>query len=76
MKKAQPHVDAADVHVEETQEIAHAEPEFTIDQLRESARALFGISVSTFDGATHGMDGEFTVRAMRDHIEKWLREEY
>ena len=76
MKKAQSPVEAAEAKVEETQAAAPAEPTFTIDQLRQSARVLFGISVSTYDGATDGLTGEFTVQDMKNHIEKWLKEEY
>ena len=55
-----------------------AEPTFTAAQLRPSARKLFGISQSTYDGATDGVgpDEQFTVEAMREHINKWLKEEY
>ena len=53
-------------------------PTFTIEQLRADARALFGIAQSTYDGATHGLDRDqmFTVEAMKEHIERWLKEEY
>lgn len=85
MKKAQPPIEAATENVEEVvgaeppAEVAKpVEPTFTASQLRPDARALFGISQSTFDGATHGVDAEqkFTVNAMRDHINKWLKEGY
>ena len=76
MKKAQPLEAAAKTEkVEKT--AAPAEPTFTAAQLRPSARSLFGISQSTYDGATDGVDPEqqFTVEAMRKHIDKWLKEE-
>ena len=55
-----------------------AEPTFSIAQLRPSARTLFGVSQSTYDGAVSGLDHEsmFTVEDMRRHIKKWLKEEY
>lgn len=83
MSKAKLPVEAAtEKKVEEKPEVKPAvaarpkEPTFTVAQLRPSARNLFGISQSTYDGATDGLTGEFTVEAMREHIEKWLKEEY
>lgn len=78
MKKAQPPVEAATAKTEQVDQQAQkpAEPTFSVAQLRASARNLFGISQSTYDGATDGLTGEFTVEAMREHIEKWLKEEY
>lgn len=83
MKKAQPPVEAAIKENAEEKPAAkpvetskHAEQTFTVAQLRQSARILFGISQSTYDGATDGLTGEFTVTAMREHIEKWLKEVY
>ncbi len=78
MKKAQPPVEAATENTEQVGKQAEkpAEPTFSVEQLRPSARNLFGISQSTYDGATDGLTGEFTVAAMREHIEKWLKEEY
>lgn len=81
MKKIEPTAEAVDVKTEKT---AHAEPDmqtrpesvFTVAQLRPDARVLFGVSQSTFDGATDGIEPDklFTVSAMRDHINKWLKE--
>lgn len=78
MKKAQPPVEAATANTEQVgkQASSPAEPTFSVAQLRQSARNLFGVSQSTYDGATDGLTGEFTVAAMREHIEKWLKEEY
>jgi len=47
-------------------------PRFTIARLRRDCLKLFGITVSTFDGATLDMTEEFTVEEMRSHIKKWL----
>lgn len=49
-------------------------PKFTIDKLRENCRQLFGVSTSTFAGATHGLTGTFTVEEMKAHIDKWGKE--
>lgn len=43
-----------------------------IDKLRRSCVKLFGVTPSTFDGATVGLDGRFTVAEMQTHIDKWL----
>lgn len=44
---------------------------FTVEKLRENCRQLFGVSTSTFTGATYGMTGKYTVEEMRSHIKKW-----
>ena len=77
MKKTQPPVEAATVEEAKPVE-APTEPVFTIEQLRQSARTLFGVSESTYDGATANLDGEqmLTVGQMREHIDHWLKEEY
>ena len=46
-----------------------------LDNLRRSCVKLFGVSFSTFDGATVGLSGKYTVDEMRDIIDKWLRKE-
>lgn len=46
-----------------------------LDNLRRSCVKLFGVSFSTFDGATAGLTGKYTVDEMRDIIDKWLRKE-
>ena len=78
MSKAKPPVEAANSKADkaEVQATKPAEATFTVEQLRPSARELFGVSQSTYDGATYGLTGEFTVEAMRKHIENWLKEEY
>lgn len=50
---------------------AEAGMKFTVEKLRENCRQLFGVSTSTFIGATYGMTGKYTVEEMRTHIEKW-----
>ena len=71
MKKEQAPIEVA---VEETP--IQNEPVFTIEQLRPDCRTLFGVSVSTYDGATATLSGEYTVQQMREHIETWLKEVY
>ncbi len=56
-------------------EKAKAEPverKIPIEKLRRSCFKLFGVSPSTFDGATVGLAGKFTVAEMQAHIDKWL----
>lgn len=50
---------------------AGAEARHTVEKLRENCRRLFGVSTSTFAGATHGMTGKYTVEEMRTHIKEW-----
>lgn len=50
------------------------EPKFTVEKLRENCRQLFGVSTSTFAGATYGMTGKYTVAQMKAHIEAWGKE--
>lgn len=47
---------------------------FTVADLRDYAREVFGVSQSTYDGATFGLEGEFTVDEMKQRIEDWLKE--
>ena len=50
-------------------------PKFTVEQLRPHALDLFGVTQSTYAGATHNLDGEYTVEEMKNHIDKWLKKE-
>lgn len=58
-----------------TVEKAEAKPKFSIEKLRQNCYAVFGISKSTFDGATYGLNGEYTVSEIRNAIEKWQKKE-
>lgn len=49
-----------------------AERKIPIENLRRSCIKLFGITPSTFDGATVGLTGKFTVNEMQTIIDKWL----
>lgn len=46
---------------------------FTLGQLRAHSRELFGVSTSTFDGATSGLDisAEYTKERIKTTIETW-----
>lgn len=48
---------------------------FTVGKLRENCLTLFGVTTSTFDGATHGLDGEYTVEEMNKKIAEWQNKE-
>lgn len=48
-----------------------APPKFAIERLRRECLSLFDVTVSTFDGATFGLKGEYSVEEMRVHIKKW-----
>lgn len=48
------------------------ERKIPIEKLRRSCVKLFGVTPSTFDGATVGLTGKFTVTEMQAIIDKWL----
>ena len=50
-----------------------APPEFTVERLRRDCLKLFGVTPSTFDGATHGLRGRYSVEGMREHIQNWQK---
>lgn len=50
-------------------------PKFTIATLRKNCLKLFGVTTSTFDGATLGLNGEYTVEEIKTVIEKWHKKE-
>ncbi len=54
---------------------AKAPQKFPMEKLAAGCMKLFGVSSSTFAGATHGMSGEHTVAEVQEHINKWLRKE-
>jgi hypothetical protein len=47
------------------------EPLFSLECLRADCLAVFGVTQSTFDGATFGLKGEFTISAIKEIIEAW-----
>ena len=52
-----------------------ADPKFTIEALRKHCYELFGITSSTFDGATYGLEGPLTKAEAQKAINKWLGKE-
>lgn len=44
---------------------------FPIPVFRKNCITLFGVTTSTFDGATFGKDGEYTVEEMSSIIKSW-----
>ena len=51
----------------------NAEKKIPLDKLRRSCVKLFGVTPSTFDGATVGLTGKkFTVAEMQEIIDRWL----
>ncbi len=53
---------------------AETERKIPIEKLRRSCVKLFGVTPSTFDGATVGLPAgsKYTVEEMQAHIDKWL----
>lgn len=45
------------------------EPAFSLERLRRDCFKVFGITASTFDAATYGLTGEFTVNVLRKKIQ-------
>lgn len=50
-------------------------PKFTVEKLRENSLKLFGVTQSTFDGATCSLSGEYTVSEMKKIISNWQNKE-
>ena len=46
---------------------------YTVERLQAACRRLFGVSTSTFVGATYGMTGSYTIEEMRARIEAWCK---
>ena len=47
------------------------QPVFSLERLRRDCFKVFGVTSSTFDGAAHGLDGDFTVDEIRKIINDW-----
>lgn len=57
----------------EPEKVEHAK--ITLAELRKSC-ANFGVSASTFDGATSDLiGGEYTVEEIKKHINEWKKKE-
>lgn len=52
-----------------------APQKFPLEKLAAGCKTLFGVSSSTFAGATAGMTGDYSVAEMKEHINKWLKKE-
>lgn len=53
-----------------------ADPKYKLDKLREHSEEILGVSMSTFDGATFGLqDGEYTIPEIKHIIAEWQRKE-
>ena len=52
-----------------------AEVKFSIEALRKNCLSLFGVTSSTFDGATCELNGDFTVEEMQNIIAEWQTKE-
>lgn len=57
------------------EKVEAAEAKFSIEKLRENCLTLFGVTSSTFDGATYGLKGDFTVEEMKKIIAEWQNKE-
>lgn len=51
------------------------ERKITIERHRRSCVKLYGVTPSTFDGATVGLTGKYTVDEMKAIISAWLEKE-
>lgn len=60
---------------EKETETAKQPPKFSLEKLRENCLKLFGVTQSTFDGASHGLSGEYTVSEMKKIIAAWQNKE-
>lgn len=52
--------------------LAKAPKKFPIERLAPCYRSIFGVSASTFAGATAGLQGEYTVEEIKTRIKNWL----
>lgn len=50
-----------------------AKQKFTVERLQADCRRLFGVSTSTFAGATYGMTGKYSIEEMKAHIDDWKK---
>lgn len=53
-----------------------SETKYSLEKLRANCKKLFGVSESTFIGATTGLaDKEYSVREIKNAIETWYKKE-
>lgn len=55
-------------------ETSKEESKFSLEVLRANCVKLFKVSSSTFDGATKGLVGAFTIEEIRIKIKGWLEQ--
>lgn len=60
---------------EAVEPVVKKEKKIPLENLRRSCVKLFGVSFSTFDGATVGRTGKYTVKEMQSIIDTWLQKE-
>lgn len=53
---------------------SNEESKFSLEVLRANCVKLFKVSSSTFDGATKGLEGIFTVNEIKNKINSWLKQ--
>lgn len=54
-------------------EMEHIPPKFELEILRSKCVSLFGVSTATFDGATEGLTGKYSVEEINTKITNWLK---
>lgn len=69
--------EAGDIAEKVVSEAAASTPAYTLEKLRKYCVELFGVTSSTFDGATNDLDGgkEYTKEEIKRHIETCLAKE-
>jgi hypothetical protein len=60
---------------QKTEKPAKAKKVFPLEKLRANCKELFGVTDSTFAGATYGMTGSYTIEEIKAKIENWQRME-
>ncbi len=68
--KAKANAEAIETAKASVKKVVPAE-KFTIAQLKANCLNLFGVSTSTFVGATYGMTGKYTIDEMKETLEAW-----
>lgn len=71
-KKKKPESPEAEAETKAEQP-AQVTPKFTIERLRKECYRIFGVTTSTFDGATYGLKDKFTVEEMQKHLDEWRK---
>lgn len=52
------------------------EKKFQLEELKKNCMKLFGVTSSTFAGATANIpDGEYSIQEIKQHIETWKEQE-